>query len=102
MTSSINLNSIFTLKKIAIESNIPAWDNVPAQTQQLTLAVGECGSAEAPLERTFLLVHGITANLHFWDVIARAMMQTSPKPLRIIALDLRGRGIAINPTSPTA
>ncbi len=100
MTSSVNLNSVFSPKKISIESNIPAWDNVPAQTQQLALAVGESGSAAAPPERTFLMVHGITANLHFWDVIARALLQTSPEPLRIIALDLRGRGDSDKPDQP--
>jgi pimeloyl-ACP methyl ester carboxylesterase len=45
--------------------------------------------------RTILCVHGLTANCRCWDVIANAL---APKH-RVIALDLRGRGLSGKPPS---
>jgi len=45
--------------------------------------------------KTVLCVHGITANCRCWDVIAEAV---SPGH-RILAMDLRGRGLSESPSS---
>lgn len=100
MSSGITTTDTFTTQQISIESNIPAWDNVPAQTQQLNLEVGQWGSPDAPPERTFLLVHGITANLQWWKTLAQKLLAASPAPMRIIAPDLRGRGNSAKPEEP--
>jgi pimeloyl-ACP methyl ester carboxylesterase len=92
--------STFSSQHLAIESNFPAWDNVPGQTQLLNLKVGIWGSPDAPPERTFLLVHGITANYRWWKTIAEQLLATSSEPLRIIAPDLRGRGDSDKPDGP--
>lgn len=97
MTTDI---SNFTHQIVEVESKIPAWKQYPAQTQRLKLAVGQWGALDAPAERTFVLVHGITANLQWWHTLAQALLAASSKPLRLIALDLRGRGDSDKPESP--
>jgi len=45
--------------------------------------------------KTLLCIHGLTANCRCWDVIAEAMA-----PLhRVVAMDLRGRGLSESPPS---
>ena len=45
--------------------------------------------------KTVLCVHGLTANCRCWDVVAGAVAPTH----RIIAMDLRGRGLSDSPSS---
>lgn len=90
----------FTSQLVSIESSFPAWDGVPAQTQTLALAVAQWGTPEAPPARTFLMVHGITANLRWWNTLAQALVAASPTPIRLIAPDLRGRGNSDKPDNP--
>jgi pimeloyl-ACP methyl ester carboxylesterase len=90
----------YTSRLVAIESDIPAWNNCPPQTQRLHLAITEWGTPHAPPENVYLLVHGITANSQWWHALARQMMDASPAPLWIIAPDLRGRGNSDRPPAP--
>ena len=85
---------------VRIDSDVPAWGAHPAQRQQLRLKVGQWGDSSAPAARTYVMVHGITGNLHWWDVFAHALLAASTEPLRLIAYDLRGRGDSDKPDAP--
>jgi pimeloyl-ACP methyl ester carboxylesterase len=85
-------------RRVAVESHIPAWHGAAPQTQNLALAISEWGSPTATAENTYLLVHGLTANSQWWQTIAREMLSNSVEPLRLIALDIRGRGDSDKPS----
>lgn len=95
----VSQSAAFNNQLVTIESNIPAWNNVPAQTQSLMLAVSEWGSPLAAPEHTFLLVHGLTANRVWWQVIAEGLVQLSTAPIRLIIADMRGRGDSDKPAN---
>lgn len=57
------------------------------------------GPADAP---AVLLVHGITSNLRFWDVIAARLDDDTERPVRSIAVDLRGRGRSAHLPGPSS
>ena len=90
----------FSLQAVPITSAVPTWNGLAATTQKLNLMVGQWGSPDAPPERTYLLVHGITANLRWWNTIAQRLLAASPGPIRLIAPDLRGRGDSDKPDQP--
>lgn len=90
----------FATRLVEVESFIPAFDEEPAQTQTLKLATSEWGSAEADAAHTYILVHGITSNLQWWQALARQLLANATEPIRLIALDLRGRGNSDKPDSP--
>jgi pimeloyl-ACP methyl ester carboxylesterase len=92
--------SSFTQQIVEITSRIPAWQQEAAQTQNLKLAVGQWGDFTAPASRTFVLVHGITANLQWWHTLTQALLNASTSPIRLIACDLRGRGDSDKPSGP--
>ncbi|MEX0427021.1 alpha/beta fold hydrolase [Nocardioides sp. DS6] len=57
---------------------------VPVPGGQLTVAVRDVADPDAP---TVLLIHGITASHHAWDLVADRL-----PGVRLVAPDLRGRG----------
>ncbi len=65
----------------------PIMRNVPGEGIALSIALrGERG-------REIFCVHGLTANCRCWDVIAESLVPD----YRIIAMDLRGRGLSDKP-----
>lgn len=56
-------------------------------------AASPTAAAEPPL----LCIHGLTANARCWDALAAALPHR-----RIVAVDLRGRGLSGRPADPTA
>lgn len=90
----------FVTHLVEVESHIPAWGQETAQTQKLKLATAEWGSTSADAAHTYLLVHGITANSAWWQALAQQLLANASEPIRIIALDLRGRGNSDKPQSP--
>ncbi len=96
----VEIRAKLTPKMVEIESEIPRWDTIPAQKQRLELAVGELGNPEVPAGKTFLMVHGITGNMRWWEPLSRKLLTASPDLIRIIAVDLRGRGDSDKPEGP--
>ncbi len=94
MTSETNS---FTTHRLELESRVPSWNNVPAQVQTLKIAFAEWGTPEAAPDTTFVMAHGLTGNFHYWTALARQMLSATDRPLRLIALDLRGRGESDKP-----
>ncbi len=61
------------------------------------LAWSDWGQAGIPPEKTVVGIHGLTANLHTWDVIAPVL---AAEGYRLISYDLRGRGESSKPAGP--
>ncbi len=87
----------FTTRAVTVESRIPEWNNIPAEVQNIVLKIAEWGNPGAAPADTFIMAHGITGNFHYWTALARQMLAEASRPVRIIALDLRGRGDSDKP-----